>query len=683
MGQNNNFPTGQNNTLKTIQQNITPSGSSRPNIGASGTSLSQNAWLIPNKDWSRGNKSPLSPLNASAYKTPLSRKNIGASGQSVPKNRWLMSTRSATVPVPNRDMLDSNSMFTETLQGTKPMIITSGDCSDFDGFLALPIYYKAALETGADVYFMMTYPSYLNPKNNKDQSKSSNPPEPGLGYDYGFDVLKNHWSDYNYDAESEDKRIARVSYVDDVKKVIINYLDLNDWKDLNFKYYKIGMDKIAMDIITIIWHRCSEIFPNRNVPKIYWIGGGYNTINPFHFSKIKNEVYVYGKPLLTIKKSVTITNYCIQLTRDGFISHCNSCSQVFMDMNGSMAWYDTDIEQILTNKLNCCVVMGGVEPETSIDTISSVPDVINRFSTATMNQLYHPTNTGAFFEKFADKCIFVTNNAINKYFNWGMKNHKGRTQWLTKLLTDKNINNIEINIDNYFNNYDNFKTDINQMLNVMIDNDSKFFGTYSETLFDAFYSVDLRKDDRKPFDMISAYELYKCMMNTPSEYTKNKTLYFNYTYGITILSQTQIENLYEESGNAYNHLTKPFPGLPENMKGEMVKEYNATYKLILKRNFLVKYNVQIPKDISFEQLSSGIYFHRHQVSKNSYPQQEGGNQRRKKKSPVKYTKTGETYTDSKGVSRVLYEKKSSKGIMNSYVKMKNPTTRKFQYKKIS
>jgi hypothetical protein len=673
------FGTWQNNTGKQVQpidlrprqQNSAPSGSSRPNIGASGISLPKTAW----------------PIHIKTAKVPPPSKFKQQSAQQSAQRSPQQSVQQSTQ---------------QSAQQYSNMIISSGDCSDFDGFLALPIYYKAEFETDANVYFMMTYPSYLDPNNqiakDIDTYESSNP---GLGYNYGFNVLKTYWKTICDNKQQKEQ----YNQYHDLINIITSYLKVS-WEQLNFKHYKYGMDKIAMDIITIIWDWCSEeIFPNKTAPKIYLIDGGYNKINPFNYTSIKNEVYVYGKPLLDIKKEVVITNYCTKLRSDGFIGHCNSCTKIFMDMNGSMAWYDTKIQACLetnSQKMKCCVVMGGVEPEISIDTMSSVPGFINRFSTATMNQLYHPENTEAFFSKFADKCIFVTNNAINKYFNWGvLRNpHNGRKNWL--------LEKIGINDEAYvtYGMNDktipptlpiNFKNDIQKMFNVMFD--MQEFNERMHMLFDAFYTKD-RLADRKPFDMISAYVLYNCMMNQTINYV-TKTLYFNPQYGITILSNTNIDSLYYkpennnnsnnsnnskiekqvESNYVYKHLTNPNALGSQQMKDAMVIEYKKTIQLINDNDkFLIFENVIIPTDKSFADLSRKVYSSNQQQN----TQQGGkGHQKRKKKSPVKYTKTGETYTDSKGVSRVLYEKKSSKGIMNSYVKMKNPTTKKFQYKKIS
>ena len=51
------------------------------------------------------------------------------------------------------------------------LIITTGDCSDFDGFLSLPLYYKAAKEKNMDVAFIMNYPAYFNNNDSNSHNK--------------------------------------------------------------------------------------------------------------------------------------------------------------------------------------------------------------------------------------------------------------------------------------------------------------------------------------------------------------------------------------------------------------------------------------------------------------------------------------------------------------------------------
>ena len=44
----------------------------------------------------------------------------------------------------------------------KKYIITTGDVTDFDGFLTLPLYKMAAAKHNCDVIFIMNYPAYMN-----------------------------------------------------------------------------------------------------------------------------------------------------------------------------------------------------------------------------------------------------------------------------------------------------------------------------------------------------------------------------------------------------------------------------------------------------------------------------------------------------------------------------------------
>ena len=60
-------------------------------------------------------------------------------------------------------------------QHQMPLIITSGDVSDVDGFLALAEYAK----TGADVLYTMNYPAYLAGDAAEEDFEAKHP---GLGF---------------------------------------------------------------------------------------------------------------------------------------------------------------------------------------------------------------------------------------------------------------------------------------------------------------------------------------------------------------------------------------------------------------------------------------------------------------------------------------------------------------------
>ena len=188
-------------------------------------------------------------------------------------------------------------------------------------------------------------------------------------------------------------------------------------------------------------------------------------------------------------------------------------------MNGSMAWYNGKMKVLFSDnvkiKVRACVVMGGVEIDKGIETLSSVPKVLNRFSLATMNQLYHAGNTAKFFNDFKEKLYFVTNNEINAKFNW------------SKDKSDKA--------------FQTFKNDFNKYMGVYdlppLEKNNKM-----EKLFTDFYRT--RPIARKPFDVISAHWLSDYIINENFKLKNEnenfiiegqKKLIFDNKYGITII----------------------------------------------------------------------------------------------------------------------------------------------------
>jgi hypothetical protein len=68
----------------------------------------------------------------------------------------------------------------------KGVIITTGDCSDYDGFTCLPLYKKAAAAKGLDVVFVMNYPAFFQFESNENAVAAFN---------IDWDELKIHNND--------------------------------------------------------------------------------------------------------------------------------------------------------------------------------------------------------------------------------------------------------------------------------------------------------------------------------------------------------------------------------------------------------------------------------------------------------------------------------------------------------
>lgn len=436
---------------------------------------------------------------------------------------------------------------------TQGLIITSGDCSDFDGFLSLPLYYKAALESKMDVAFMMTYPHYLDPNaqtKNKENTYDPCVSDSGKGYSYSFEDWK---ATLISELNTLDSKLQKSkSELEQIEKINLQLKYFADNSEINITTFKTNLDSIAFNIIKHIWEWCTTNIKIENPPHnpiIYFVTGEhYNTFNPFSPISIKNECDVYKD---FINPTIQEVDQVKNVTMDKILELIkNEKLSIYIDMNGSMAWYpklkktiegEENIANFI-NKVKKCVVMGGVEVDNSIDTMSSVPKTLNRYSTATMNQLYHPDGTEQFFDDFKDKLVFVSNNIINRVFSWSVKevDYEARLSYLfTPCDTKKNITKY----GEYVKDYQNFKTDIDH---IIIDwlgiTDKKFITGEIEKGFDAYYKE--RAIDRKPFDLLSSYVLTKLIKNNVPgiELVKYK-LFFNKEYGITILQDTDTKIL--------------------------------------------------------------------------------------------------------------------------------------------
>lgn len=275
-------------------------------------------------------------------------------------------------------MTQKNTQQTNSVQPTSPrnLIITTGDTSDADGFIALAQYAKS----GADVCFFINLPYVYNPKNNNGPKNPNNPNDPkeqkknnfGLGYDGG-------------------KRIE------------------------------------AIDLVKMCIKKCSDIFeqnrPIRPVQtniKFVWTYNSrelndtnsffYNSINPFAANILTNDLIVY-KYTAQNTVNTTLHDKVFDLTR------FNDYDNIYVDMNGSCAFVnETFINQMksVTDKVRGLFVMGGVEIDKINRTLKS--PLMNRVWYATMNQVYHPMGAKKMFDLFCElkKPIYiVSNNEVN------------------------------------------------------------------------------------------------------------------------------------------------------------------------------------------------------------------------------------------------------------------------------
>jgi hypothetical protein len=102
-------------------------------------------------------------------------------------------------------------------------------------------------------------------------------------------------------------------------------------------------------------------------------------------------------------------------TPETFISEFDA---IYMDFNGSMAFFDPEWESVLydaAGKIKAVVIMGGVYSDKEPQTMPAIPSM-NRVSCATMNQLYHKEHTDQFFvmlDLHKVKVFIVANNDVD------------------------------------------------------------------------------------------------------------------------------------------------------------------------------------------------------------------------------------------------------------------------------
>jgi hypothetical protein len=323
------------------------------------------------------------------------------------------------------------------------LIISTGDISDVDGFIALAEYAKS----GADVVFIMNYPAYLN-----NDSETIEVNDNGLGYSYnGKEAIykTNGYNNIITEASNKVKALQLTENMSDdesdeliyIKKKAkelsskvenLNYKKIQysliqnstkykqiikkfnlDNKNINNDNLKKAFKHLAFYMINEVWN---EVKVNKK-GKIFFCDGGINEINPFHSTAIKNELLVYAD---SIKDTEKLFNDDIP---DFNINNIKNYDNIYIDFNGSMAFLNSKWLKVLDSvkdNIKAVAIMGGVRDYEEPTTMSAIKDTINRFGYATMNQLYHPENTKKFFNFLKQnsniKRYIVTNNLVNKLF---------------------------------------------------------------------------------------------------------------------------------------------------------------------------------------------------------------------------------------------------------------------------
>jgi hypothetical protein len=417
--------------------------------------------------------------------------------------------------------------FKEVAKTSKKLIISTGDVSDVDGFLALAEYAK----TGSDVLFIMNYPAYVGVAENEvDASYAES--NPGLGYKYSAkEVL-----------ESE-------KLPEPLPESYARFLGRYEGQSKN-NCMKSALTDMAFTMAKSVWEEMAH------EGELYFLIGGINSVNPFSPTAIKNEVLIYSEIVenkLPLKQLESVQGLCYNTKSELIDLDYEAYSDIYIDFNGSLAfwndsWDRTLGETAVVEKIRGVFIMGGVYADKEPVTMPSLPKVLNRFSSATMNQLYHPEHAAAFFAflaKWKIPSFVITNNVVKDMTTFDAE---------TK---EKTYSGVET---------------------FMGSNDLR--GAVLQKLAKAHYT-SIYNPPRKPFDYFTAKALTTWLKSGNKDVRLQslasvRSLFYSNVYGVTYVSR---KDTWEETRQSYigsidTKEREDDPPFVKNKKAYFMKEIN-------------------------------------------------------------------------------------------------------------
>ncbi len=315
----------------------------------------------------------------------------------------------------------------------KTLIISTGDISDIDGFYALAKY----AQSGADVLFIMNYPAYLDSRmvgKIKNDQYLTDDQKNGLG----FDFTTRTYIDTFDSVMTEQSRSDSDVYKKYLKLKAKYQPESND--RLPESWMKQMFTDLAFTMASGVWNE-TKIPDGIIKGDLHFYVGGINTISPFSANVTKNEIFVYADSLLQSGIRLPSSGEGVTYNQKQKIVDVHmllaSSKEIYMDFNGSMAFYDDEWSMTLRNlkqKIKAVFVMGGVLSTTATKTKPKINNVLNRFSCATMNQLYSPDKTAKFFEDMKTMQIqlfVIANNVVHD-----LKVEFGDLGWRTFIVSN-------------------------------------------------------------------------------------------------------------------------------------------------------------------------------------------------------------------------------------------------------
>jgi hypothetical protein len=461
------------------------------------------------------------------------------------------------------------------------LIISSGDISDIDGMYALSKY----AVSGADVMFVMNYPAYIGVHQKGVDIMDQKGPS-GLGYTYDTESFLAQFEKGMANENSTSNYVKYKQLLD----VIYNHI-----ADIPLRVKQIMTD-LAFHMVSEIWDDVS--FRYKGV--LYFYVGGINDINPFSISSLKNEIFVYSD--LVVDGRDAKASKMVKLARcdEGscfYGSHNSGMSvgapvssnvfdmlgqhpEIYIDFNGSMAFFNGSWKNALEQCKNVVkggFVMGGVYSYARPSTMPSIDNVLNRFSCATMNQLYHPLNTASFFETMRGlKCgvYIISNNAVGNQETVDATDKKTDVGW--KKFLDANFQSGFFNSEQYAGETSILK---------------KFAGV--------FYNCKYNPP-RRAFDFYTATALVARMSFL--EIGSDANLFFDDTFGVTLVSYCMD---WSETVGMYSAYIDTFSE-PGDAPFIVKKKHNFSIELGILKSRVACYPPLLIRNVEFETNASGV-----------------------------------------------------------------------------
>lgn len=337
----------------------------------------------------------------------------------------------------------------------RPLIIASGDCSDADGFLTIPLY-KAS---GADVIYFVNFSAIFDDSGDNyyqtdrtcirtyeyPVNSSAEFAIPGYVHRGNWkEFYNNKFRDFSKYKKvnpkfseylSGDGKIKPEAFTDDngskLKKAI-----LDTFYELTYRLiYKIWTEtKCTHGKNKIYVVACNGQELHKNATEYNVSAYHINKVNPFALYLLGDDVDVYADILEGINDAFRVVPP--QEVFEGLPGD-TSYTDIYFDFNGSMAFWSHQenwIKNLMVGnashnakKLNSkptihgVYMMGGVECEESPKTLSMFSIV--RYACATVNQLFHPENTKSFLNTMKDMKVPIyvaTNNYVNRHDIWDL-----------------------------------------------------------------------------------------------------------------------------------------------------------------------------------------------------------------------------------------------------------------------